>query len=195
MKTMSMKAPNISAEMVAKIKLEPGVGHQGPGTVSATTGSYFKPHVPGDINKVPGYDQCPVCLSYFEDKEDERKKHLIQHKDRVFVVAIPSDVCVMDIDEACEHLARVGIKKEELRNKVVQHRLIKYPTSLLGFSCKICFKFNGSKKSAMDHIKENCKVVGSKEDRLLHLLPFCRGCFYSLNMSLENQCLNNCWLS
>ena len=137
--------------------------------------SYFKPHVPGDLNPVPGYGQCPVCQSYFEDKEEERNKHLSQHKDRVFVVTIPCDACVVDIEEACEHLARLGFKKEELRNKVFQNQLIKYPTSLEGYSCKICLKFNGSKKSALEHIKDSCKAAGSNEDRAMHLLPFCRG--------------------
>ena len=85
---------------------------------------------------------------------------------------------MVDIEEACEHFARIGFKKEDLQKKVLENQLIKYPTSLQGFSCKICFKFNGSKKSAMEHIKEDCKAAGSKEDRALHLLPFCRGeCF------------------
>lgn len=169
------KAPNISIEMAANIKTEPGVAPHGSGTVLATPSSYFKPHVPGDLNPVPGYGQCPVCQSYFEDKEEERNKHLSQHKDRVFVVTIPCDACVVDIEEACEHLARLGFKKEELRNKVFQNQLIKYPTSLEGYSCKICLKFNGSKKSALEHIKDSCKAAGSNEDRAMHLLPFCRG--------------------
>ena len=90
--------------------------------------------------------------------------------------------CVVDIEEAFEHLARIGFKKEELQRKVVEHKLIKYLTSLLGFSCKICFKFNGIKKSALEHIKESCKAAGSKEDRALHLLPFCRGERFEFSM-------------
>jgi len=162
--------------MSASIKLEPGVAHQVLASAAATLGTYFKPHVPAEINPQEGFERCPVCQSYFQDNDESRNAHLTQHKDRVFIITIPSDICVVDIEEACGHFARIGFKKDELQKKVLENQLIKYPTSLQGFSCNICLKFNGSKKSAMEHIKEDCKAAGSKEDRALHLLPFCRGC-------------------
>ena len=175
--------------MSASIKLEPGVAHQVLASAAATLGTYFKPHVPAEINPQEGFERCPVCQSYFQDNDESRNAHLTQHKDRVFIITIPSDICVVDIEEACGHFARIGFKKDELQKKVLENQLIKYPTSLQGFSCKICLKFNGSRKSAMEHIKEDCKAAGSKEDRALHLLPFCRGeCFqysnYTPNMLL-----------
>merc|ERR1711971_1212030 len=97
------KAPNISVEMPASIKLEPGFAHQGLASASAAkSGSYFKPHVQVDVNPKEGFERCPVCQCYFEDNEKSRKSHLSAHTDRVFVITVPSDVCVVDIEEACE---------------------------------------------------------------------------------------------
>ena len=98
------------------------------------------------------------------------------------MVVVPKDACILDIEEACEHYARQGFPKDELQKKIIQNQLVKYPTSLEGYSCKICLKFNGTKKAALEHIRDECKAAGTREDRALHLLPFCRGehCQYIL---------------
>ena len=70
------KAPNISAEMSASIKLEPGVAHQVLASAAATLGTYFKPHVPAEINPQEGFERCPVCQSYFQDNDERRNAHL-----------------------------------------------------------------------------------------------------------------------
>ena len=188
------KAPIISVELTAaNIKLEPGTASQ---KSTTAPGSYFKPPVPANINPVEGFELCTVCHSYFPDDEKSRNAHLGQHTDRVFMVVVPKDACILDIEEACEHYARQGFPKDELQKKIIQNQLVKYPTSLEGYSCKICLKFNGTKKAALEHIRDECKAAGTREDRALHLLPFCRGehCKYILFIMI--QCLStiDCFL-
>ena len=44
----------------------------------------------------------------------------------------------LDIEEAVVHLVRVGVKKKDLKLKVIQNQLIKYPTSLQVFHSDNC---------------------------------------------------------
>ena len=43
-----------------------------------------------------------------------------------------------NIEEAVVHLAGFGVKKEDLKLKVIQNQLIKYPTSLQVFHSDYC---------------------------------------------------------
>ena len=47
----------------------------------------------------------------------------------------------LDIEEAVFHLVRLGVKKEDLKLKVIQNQLIKYPTSLQVYQCDYCAFF------------------------------------------------------
>ena len=145
-------------------------------SVARTT---FKPkQVNGELAfQVKDHKMCKVCSSYFRDTEEDARLHLSQHPDRVFLVSLPSDIYFYTIEEAIIHLiTKVGIKKEDIEEKVRKNILIKNPTNLRGFSCDICEVLDTSKEAELSrHIRDDCKVT-EKTERAKHVIFFCRGC-------------------
>ena len=144
-------------------------------SVARTT---FKPkQVNEDLVLVKGHKQCRVCSSYFEDTEEDARRHMSHHPERMFLVSLPSDVYFYTIEEAIIHLiTKVGIKKEDIEEKVRKNILIKNPTNLRGYSCDICEALDTSKENELNrHIKEDCGVT-EKTERAKHIIYFCRGC-------------------
>ena len=144
-------------------------------SVAKTT---FKPKpVNSDFALVKDHKQCKVCSSYFRDTEEDAKLHMSQHPDRAFLVSLPSDIYFYTIEEAIVYLiTKVGIKKEDLEEKVKKNILIKNPTNLRGYSCDICEVLDTSKETELNrHIRDDCGVT-EKTERVKHVIYFCRGC-------------------
>ena len=144
-------------------------------SVAKTT---FKPKpVNTDFALVKDHKQCKVCSSYFRDTEEDAKLHMSQHPDRAFLVSLPSDIYFYTIEEAIVYLiTKVGIKKEDLEEKVKKNILIKNPTNLRGYSCDICEVLDTSKETELNrHIRDDCGVT-EKTERVKHVIYFCRGC-------------------
>ena len=144
-------------------------------SVARTT---FKPKpVNMDLALVKDHKQCKVCSSYFRDTEEDAKLHMSQHPDRAFLVSLPSDIYFYTIEEAIIYLiTKVGIKKEDIEEKVKKNILIKNPTNLRGYSCDICEVLDTSKETELNrHIRDDCGVT-EKTERAKHVIFFCRGC-------------------
>ena len=165
---------------VRSIKTEPGtepvpIAHAQSITPSSSL-QYFKPKLEVELQPILGHSKCRICKSYFPDDDDRRNHHLAQHPDRVFLVNLPVDTYYFDIEEAISHMARFGINRTELQQKVKDCNLIKPPSNLKGYSCNLCKILDtNSEKEFMSHVKEECKVT-NKDDRAQHLICFCRGC-------------------
>jgi len=159
---------------------------------------YFKPGQEVELQPILGHSKCRICKSYFPDADDRRNQHLAQHPDRVFLVILPVDTFYYDMEEAISHMAKFGINRTELQQKVKDCNLIKLPTNLKGFSCDICKMLDtNSEKEFMIHVKEECKVM-VKEERAQHLVCFCRGCHarFSNKTELERHVRQGgCWPS
>ena len=95
----------------------------------------------------------------------------------VLLVSLPSDIYFYTIEEAIIHLiTKVGIKKEDIEEKVRKNILIKNPTNLRGYSCDICETLDTSREVELNrHIRDECKVT-EKSERAKHVICFCRGC-------------------
>jgi len=137
---------------------------------------YFMPTEEIEQQPILGHSKCFICKSYFPDDQEKRNQHLAQHPDRVFMITLPVDTYCFNIEEAIAQFAKLGINRTELAQKVKDCNLIKFPTNLKGYSCNICKVLDTNKKKEfMIHVKEECNVV-AKEERLKHLVCFCRGC-------------------
>jgi len=190
--------PPSPATPAVNIKTEPGAAPPQapePGTLSQ---QYFKPGLEIELQPILGHSKCRICKSYFPDTDDRRSQHLAQHPDRVFVVNLPVDTYYYDMEEAISHMAKFGINRIELQQKVKDCNLIKLPTSLKGFSCNICKMLDtNSEKEFIIHVKEECKVA-AKEERAQHLVCFCRGCharFRSKTELEQHSGKGGCWPS
>jgi len=189
-------------EPVISIKTEPGIelepiAHAQPTTPSSTL-QYFKPKLEVELQPILGHSKCRICKSYYPDDDDRRNHHLAQHPDRVFLVNLPVDTYYYDMEEAISHMARFGINRTELQQKVKDCNLIKLPSNIKGYSCNICKTLDtNSEKEFMSHVKEECKVT-NKDDRAQHLICFCRGCHskFSNKMELSTHVMRGpCWPS
>jgi len=164
-------------------------------SVARTT---FKPkQINKDLVLVKGHKQCRVCSSYFEDTEENARRHMSHHPDRVFLVSLPSDIYFYTIEEAIIHLiTKVGIKKEDIEEKVRKNILIKNPTNLRGYSCDICEALDTSNEVELNrHIRDECGVT-EKTERAKHVIYFCRGCqgkFYSREELDEHASIGGCF--
>merc|ERR1719186_1633210 len=100
------------------------------------------------------------------------------------------------MEETIIHMAKFGIDRMELRQKVNDCNLIKLPTNLKGFSCDICEMLDtNEEKEFLIHVKEECKVM-AKEERVQHLVCFCRGCHARFGTKAElgqHVGMGGCW--
>jgi len=182
------------------IKSEPGSGS--PPTSSTLPAApslpYFKPRQEVELQPIIGHSQCRICESYYPDTDESRNHHLALHPDRVFLVNLPVDTFYYDMEEAISHMAKFGINRTELQQKVKDCNLIKLPTNLKGYSCNLCKRLDtNSKGKFMSHVKEECKVT-NKEERAEHLICFCRGCHskFSTEAELARHVMKvSCWPS
>jgi len=127
-----------------------------------------------------------------------RNYHLAKHPDRVFKVKVPKDTFYLDIEDVIIHLAKIGINKTDIQQKIKDCNLVNLPTKLEGYSCNLCKVLNtNSVKEFQLHMKEVCKVT-NREDRARHLVSFCRGCHsrfaskVELSQHVEKR---SCWPS
>jgi len=191
-------------EPVISIKSEPGtemdpISHAQPTAAEGSSSlQYFKPKLEVELQPILGHSKCRICKSYYPDDDDRRNHHLAQHPDRVFLVNIPVDTYYYDMEEAISHMAKFGINRTELQQKVKDCNLIKLPSNLKGYSCNICKMLDtNSEKEFMSHVKEECKVT-NKDDRAQHLVCFCRCCHskFSNKMELSTHVMRGpCWPS
>jgi len=191
--------PVIEASNVL-VKTEPGMESSAALDSSPSTSplAYFKPRLEVELQPILGHSKCRICKSYYPDNDDRRNHHLAQHPDRVFLVNLPVDTYYYDIEEAISHMAKFGINRSDLQQKVRDCNLIKLPTNLKGFSCNLCKLLDtNSEKEFMSHVKEECNVT-NKEDRAQHLVCFCRGCHSKFLNKVElskHLMKGSCWPS
>jgi len=195
-------SPPTPAGDLVNIKTEPGTASPPsplpPPTLSTSTSSvpYFKPLQEVELQPILGHSKCRICKSYYPDADDRRNQHLAQHPDRVFLVNLPVDTFYYDMEEAISHMAKFGINRTDLQQKVKDCNLIKLPTNLKGFSCDLCKMLDtNSEKEFMIHVKEECKV-NNKEERAQHLVCFCRGChgrFSNKGELVKHVMQGGCW--
>jgi len=197
----SLSPSNKQSKIV--VKREPGLDASPPPppnlrSIDVSQPSYFKPNVELELQPILGHSKCRICKSYYPDTDERRNQHLAQHPDRVFLVNLPVDTYYFDIEEAISHLAKFGINRTEVQQKVKDCNLIKLPSNLKGFSCDICKLLDtNSEKEFMIHVKEECKIP-LKEERIKHLICFCRGCHsrFPDKVSLSRHTIvGGCWPS
>ena len=134
----------------------------------------------GDL---PGYTKCKICSTYYPAKEEDERMHLSQHSDRLFRVNVPTDIYFYNVGDVIKHLARMKFESSQLQEKVAQCNLLRFPTNLRGYSCDLCRKLDTNElRIFLSHFREECQVRG-KEERLEHLICFCRGCQVSAGLN------------
>ena len=105
------------------------------------------------------------------------------------MMTVPTEKFFYNIEEVIKHLARMQFPELNLQEKVQQHKLLRLPTDLRGFSCNLCRVLDTNNIEVFhSHVKNECGRIPDKEGRKAHLICYCRGCqvTFSLHISLGN---------
>ena len=152
--------------------------------------SEFRPKVEAE-SRQPGFCKCQICYTYYPADTDSQHKHLSLHKERLFMVTVPTDKFFYNIEDVIKHLARMKFERSKLQEKVQQCNLLSLPTDRRGFSCGLCWVLDTNDLELFhSHVKNECKIP-DKIERLTHLVCFCRGCQVTLRLQISSRKSSN----